>query len=234
MTGVNEGHRQRLRNRMLKEGLDNFQDHEILEFLLFQYIPRKDTNKIAHNLLKKFGSLGNVFNANPEQLMMVDGISQVTACNIAIIKEVWRRYKRDESFKISLSKLSSIIKYAQQLMDESGVERVVVVYVDGGTNFLFKDEFSSNNPQYVDVDIKEIIATSARLKAAGIVLFHCHPHGQCAPSQSDLAFTEKLYLALASIDNVLLDHIIFNSRSQFYSFHKERILEIIADKYKIQ
>ena len=52
MTGVNEGHRQRLRNRMLKEGLDNFQDHEILEFLLFQYIPRKDTNKIAHNLLK--------------------------------------------------------------------------------------------------------------------------------------------------------------------------------------
>ena len=98
--------------------------------------------------------------------MMVDGISQVTACNIAIIKEVWRRYKRDESFKISLSKLSSIIKYAQQLMDESDVERVVVVYVDGGTNFLFKDEFSSNNPQYVDVDIKEIIATSVRLKAA--------------------------------------------------------------------
>ena len=48
MANVNDGHRQRLRERMLKEGLENFQDHELLELLLFQSVPRKDTNKLAH------------------------------------------------------------------------------------------------------------------------------------------------------------------------------------------
>ena len=79
MAEVNKGHRQRMRERMMKEGLDGFADHEILELLLFQYIPRKDTNKIAHNLLDKFGGLVNVLNAAPEQLMLVDGVSEVTA-----------------------------------------------------------------------------------------------------------------------------------------------------------
>ena len=56
MAHENDGHRARLRERMMKEGLSNFQDHEVLELLLFQYLPYKDTNKIAHNLLSKFGN----------------------------------------------------------------------------------------------------------------------------------------------------------------------------------
>ena len=67
MANVNNGHRQRVRERMLKEGLDGFQDHEILELLLYQSIPRKDTNKIAHKLLLAFGNLSNVINASPNR-----------------------------------------------------------------------------------------------------------------------------------------------------------------------
>ena len=57
---VHDGHRQRLKERFCKEGLDNFDEHQVLELLLFYCIPRVDTNPIAHALLNRFGSLALV------------------------------------------------------------------------------------------------------------------------------------------------------------------------------
>ena len=50
------GHRIRLRERVRKEGLDNFQDYQVLEYALSFVLPYKDTNPIAHELIAKFGS----------------------------------------------------------------------------------------------------------------------------------------------------------------------------------
>ena len=231
MAHENNGHRSRLRERMLKEGLSNFQDHEVLELLLFQYLPYKDTNKIAHNLLQKFGSFAGVLNASPEQLMTVDGISQVTACNLAVLKEVFQRYRVSDAKKKTLSGLSSIIKYAQLLIAESYTERLVVVYVDHSTSFLYQEEFTSDSADEINVDSKKIVATAMRVNAAGVILFHCHVKGVCKPSAADVRFTEKLYFALASIDLVLLEHMIFNANGEYYSFFNEGEIKKISDKY---
>ena len=59
------GHRKRLRERFLKSGFKGFSEHEILELLLTLCIPRKDVKDLAKTLLKKFGSLRNVFDADP-------------------------------------------------------------------------------------------------------------------------------------------------------------------------
>lgn len=231
MDNVNEGHRSRLRNRMMKEGLSGFQDHEVLELLLFQYLPRRDTNKLAHDLINKFGSFANVLDASPEQLMSVKGISQTTACNLAMLKEVWQRYRQSAAQKLSLSKLSSIVKYSQKIIADSYVEKVVVVYVDNATNFLLSEEFSSDSAQSASVDLKKIISTAVRANAAGVILFHCHVHGVCKPSRDDLEFTEKLFFTLANLNIVLLEHIIFNDSGDYYSFYKENIIAELSKKY---
>lgn len=231
MAHENNGHRARLRERMLKEGLSSFQDHEVLEMLLFQYLPRQDTNKIAHRLLDKFGSFAGVLDASPEKLMMVDGISEVTACNIALLKEVWLRYKKSESTSISLNSLASIIKYAQLLIAESYTEKMVVVYVDQSTNFVYKEEFTSQSADSIDIDIKKIVITATRTNSAGIILFHCHPKGACDPSVADVVFTEKLYFTLASINIMLLEHIIFNASGNYFSFYKEGLIKDFSQKY---
>ena len=62
---IHGGHRQRLKKRFLDEGLDHFNEHQVLELLLFYCIPRQDTNPIAHALLQHFKSLENVMNASP-------------------------------------------------------------------------------------------------------------------------------------------------------------------------
>ena len=232
MAHENQGHRARLRARMQKEGLSSFQDHEVLELLLFQYLPYKDTNKIAHNLLAKFGNFAGVLNASPKQLMMLDGISEVTACNIAVLKEVWLRYKRSEAEKISLEGVKSIVEYANTLISESYTEKLVVVYVDNSTKFIYQDEFTSESTQQIQIDPKVILASALRVNAAGVMLFHCHVDGACQPSAEDMRFTEKLLIALASVNLVLLEHIIFNKKGEHYSFHQSGDIENISQRYK--
>ena len=74
---MHKEHRQRLRDRFLKEGLDNFDELYVLELLLFYCIPRVDTNPIAHRLLQHFGSLTAVLEANPEELEKIDPRMQI-------------------------------------------------------------------------------------------------------------------------------------------------------------
>ena len=231
MANVNEGHRARLRQRLMREGASGFQDHEILELLLFGSVPRKDTNKLAHTLLNKFGGFSGVLNASPEQLMSVKGVSEVTACNVAILKEVFHRYKIDEQNKSKLKGLASIIKYVQNAISDSFYERLVVVYVDGATTYLQQEEFSSESSQHVNVDIKKIVATAMRINAEGVLLFHCHSSGPCEPSDEDRRYTEKLYFALASVNIALLEHMIFNKNNETYSFHKQGIMTKLANKF---
>lgn len=232
MADENKGHRARLRERMMKEGLASFKDHEVLELLLFQSIPRRDTNKLAHRLLDQFGSLAGVLNATPDRLMMVKGVSEVTACNLAMLKEVWRRYKASEAETVALKGFNSIVDYAKKLMAESYTERLVAVYVDHDTRYLYRDVFTSDSNDSVSVDIKRIVSTAMRTGASGVILFHCHPHGLCSPSEADMEFTEKLTFALASIELSLLEHIIFNDSGKYYSFFCNKVMEKIQQKFK--
>ena len=71
---MHEGHRSRLKNRFLEEGLDGFEDHQILELLLFYAIPRRDTNELAHTLISKYGSLSGVLEADPKDLAKTSGL----------------------------------------------------------------------------------------------------------------------------------------------------------------
>ena len=231
MANVNEGHRARLRQRMMKEGLNGFQDHEVLEFLLFQSIPRKNTNRLAHELINKFGSLANVLDATPDQLMSVNGISEVTACNLSVLNEVFLRCRRSAADKKELSKLSSVLQYAQAILSESNRERLIVVYVDSATSFLSRDEYTSDSSFEINIDVKTIVTNATNINAGGVLLFHCHGNGPCTPSQADFAFTQKLFDTLANLNIMLLEHIIFNNRDEFYSFHREHQIEALIKRY---
>lgn len=232
MAHENNGHRERLRARMMKEGLEGFQDHEVLELLLFQYLPRKDTNKIAHNLLSKFGSFYGVLNASPDKLMTVEGISEVTACNLSMLKEVFVRYRRSQAQTFNLGSMTSIIKYAHKIMEDNYCEQLVVVYVDHATNYLLREEFTSHSTDKVNVEIKQIVSAAMRTNAAGVVLFHCHVKGVCQPSKADVDFTQQLISVLAPLDIVVLEHMIFNNNNELYSFYKEGLLQQLSANYK--
>ena len=71
-----QGHRERIKEKFLKNGIDGFAEYEILELLLTYCIPRKDTKPIAKELLNKFKSLDNVFKADFDKLSAIDGLGK--------------------------------------------------------------------------------------------------------------------------------------------------------------
>ena len=73
---LHANHRGRVRTRFVNDGfsLDKFEDHQVLEYLLFHVIPRIDTNELAHRLLDRFGSFRDVLDAKHEDLITVEGI----------------------------------------------------------------------------------------------------------------------------------------------------------------
>ena len=89
------GHRNRMKNRFLKTGLDSFESHEALEFLLFYAIPKKDTNELAHELIKKFGSFAGVLDAPYEVLLKTKGVGSHTAILLKQIPQLFRLYFQD-------------------------------------------------------------------------------------------------------------------------------------------
>lgn len=85
---LHAGHRSRVRRRFLTGGLDSFQDHEVLELLLFYAVPRRDVNEMAHMLMDRFGSLSGVLDAPEDELCTIPGVGPGIAHFLNLIPEV--------------------------------------------------------------------------------------------------------------------------------------------------
>ena len=108
----------------------------------------------------------------------------------------------------------------------------MVVDVDGATNFITREVFNPTRTQEGKFDLKKMVASAVGATASGVLLFHCHVGGMCLPSEADISFTEKMYVTLANLNIVLLEHIIFNNKGDYYSFFKEKVMSDIANRYK--
>ena len=81
-----KNHRFRMYERFSADGFNNYRPHEVLEQLLFESIPRVNTNPIGHELIDRFGSVMNVLDANPDELVKINGIGRKTAEFIVSVK----------------------------------------------------------------------------------------------------------------------------------------------------
>ena len=225
------GHRKRLRERAINGDLDSYQTHEIVEMMLYQANKRCDTNGIAHALLKKFGSLTGIINADVSELMSVKGVGENTAGIIKNYLAVFRRYKLEMiKNKKRLMTFTEVFNYAHTLLEESAREELVVICLDGSHEILnVKTWLGSVNK--INVLAREIVGFCYASKGVGVILAHSHPGAGARPSNDDLAFTKILHSALRSIDVSLLEHIIIG-KDEYFSFHKQDLLLKYNEEYQ--
>ena len=207
--GLHDGHRNRVKNRFLNEGLTNFEDHNVLELLLFYSIPRSDTNEIAHELLNKFGSLHGVFEAGMEDLMSVNGISRHSAVLIKMIPELFVVYGRDKVRDIQ--KINSSDDAKQFFIPRfygKVREEVQLVLLDDKMNIIKWVKIYEGSVNSANVPIRKIVEIAIENRATNVIIAHNHPTGLILPSKDDLRATAKVREALALVDIKLLDHVI--------------------------
>lgn len=137
--GLHDGHRQRKRERFLKQGADGLADHEVLELLLYYAIPRRDTNELAHRLIQHFGTLDAVFQAPPEALMQVSGIGENAAVLLNLVPAAQRCARRSVSAERILNSVERCGAYFMDLLDGQRRELLYQVCLDGKGNIMDKD-----------------------------------------------------------------------------------------------
>ena len=221
------GHRSRVRERFLKEGLENFADHNVLEMLLFYAIPRGDTNNVAHALIDRFGSLSAVFDARIEDLCQVDGIGESSAILIKMMPQLFRKYEKDKLKErdMVLNSAELVAKYASKHFKGYTEERLYLMCLDSMCNLLCFKEISNGNMNRTPVDLGLIAKIAFENKATNLILVHNHPSGIMAPSKADVDVTTKVEQMIHDLGMRLSDHIIIGNGDDYFSFRK-------SEKYK--
>ncbi len=208
--GIHDGHRDRVRDRFLSEGLEGFRDHQVMELLLFYGIPRKDTNEVAHKLIDRFDSFSGVFDATYDSLVEC-GLSKTCASFIKLIPAVCSRYyvdkykSKNKTTQINSDNIGECVLPYFIGKDE---EQVLLILLDPKGNRLFCDIISSGAFSAAELNFRKIMQLCVKYKAYGAVLAHNHPSGLALPSEQDIRVTKKLKSSLASIDVRLMDHLI--------------------------
>ena len=203
------GHRQRLKNRFLEEGLEHFDDHQVLELLLFYCIPRQDTNPIAHALLDHFGSLSQVMEAPPSELQKIPGMGEASAAFLSLINSFTRYYQVNRaSSLVILNTLEQCGSYLMPFFYGRRNETVYLLCLDAKCKVLCCKEVGEGSVNSASVPIRRIVEMALGANATSAILAHNHPSGLAFPSDEDQLTTRQLAIALAAVDITLVDHMI--------------------------
>lgn len=217
---IHAGHRERMRSRFLKKGINGFNDHEILEFLLYYVYSQKNTNPIGHELIKKFNTLESVFSATYEELCSVDGVGPAGAVLIMMISQLRNRIGISTAPKIRLANQSDAGEFCLSQLKDLTVERMILISLKSTKDVIAVDIISEGGPNSSSVDVRKIVETAMLRKASAVIIAHNHPGDSTHPSASDIAVTAKIISVLEGIDIDVIDHIICSNNS--YSSMSER------------
>ena len=193
MGGVHDGHRARMKKKLLESGEQSFADHELLEVLLYYAIPRRDTNELAHRLMEQFGSLQGVLSASPQELACVQGMGEHAA--------------QDTKEKI-LNSVDKCGEYFTALLGGSRKEMLWQVCLDGKGKVLSSRCLAEGDVSMAAVSVRQVVEYALRAGAVGVVLAHNHPSGVALPSREDISTTRYIRDALRTMNIQLVDHIV--------------------------
>ena len=218
------GHRARLRERFVKSGASALPDYELVELLLFNSMPRRDVKPIAKALIKKFGSLGAILDADINEISSVDGMGEVAAINMKVVRETATRMLGQEIMdKPVLGNWQALLDYCRVSMGGSKIEQFRILFLNR-KNVLIADELQqSGTVDHTPVYPREVIKRALGLEASALILVHNHPSGDTTPSKPDIEMTMEIQDAGQKLGIALHDHIIV-STNDYTSFKSEGLL----------
>ena len=225
---VHKGHRQRLKNEILSyDDAAKIPPEKLLEMLLFYGIPQKDTAYIARDMLKRFGGLAGVFEADIDSLTEVKGMTRNAASLIKLMRPIGRAYllaKYDEN--VTLKTFEEIGRYIQVKFFNLQAEAFCILCLNRLGEVIYFELISDGGIDSVGVSTRLIVEKVLKTKATAVVIAHNHPGAIALPSAQDIVITEQIALALASVDVNLVDHIILSDDDYVSMAQSERFSQI--------
>ena len=205
-----EGHRGRMKERFLANGLNGFSDHEILELLLYYAIPYRDTNPLAHELVARYGSWTQAVCADHRDLLEVPGVTPHVATLLTLVGQAAIRYYRDIAAGkvVQLYDTKRMVAYLIPWFLGEKDESVVLVSLDNKRKVLNATRIFEGSVNSAQFNVRLAVQQALRDNATQVVLAHNHPNGFCFPSDADITTTRYLAQVLRPLDIRIIDHLI--------------------------
>lgn len=169
------GHRERVKNRFLREGLSPFVDYEVLELLLFFVIPRRDTKGMAHALIHRFSSLGGVLRAPAEQLCETPGIGARTAAYLRALlpfaKSVLEREETCDTLDTDQRLKAFFVSYFANASSETQGS-VAAAYLNNNASVIASEMLPIFRFTEASVSVKHFAPSAFACGAASVALAH--------------------------------------------------------------
>lgn len=207
-----DDHRSRVRERVVRAGVEAVADDELLELLLLYSMEQVDTKPLARQLLQRFGTLGDVFAADPEQLREF-AIDPATLIHFKAMREVGRRLaERKVKDMPVLTNWQQLIDYCHVALAHEKTEQFRIFFLDR-KNVLIADEIQQRGTvDHTPVYPREVVKRALTLNASALILVHNHPSGDPKPSRDDIEMTREVKAAAAALGIVIHDHLVIGRK----------------------
>jgi DNA repair protein RadC len=219
-----EGHRARMRARLLTAGPDSLADHEMLEMLLHVALPRRDTKPIARALLESHGSFARAIAAAPQDLRATEGLGDAGIAALKLAHAAALRLLRAEVLgQQVLNNWDRLMAYLNAVLSRERIEQFRVLFLDNRNRLLADEAQGRGTVNHTPVYPREVVKRALELQASAMILVHNHPSGDPEPSADDIAMTREVKVAATALSIVLHDHVIVGNGC-WLSFRREGLL----------
>lgn len=199
----------RPREKMLAKGAAALSDAELLAIFLRTGMKGKSAVDLARQLLKEFGSIGEVFGASREAFCAVPGLGSAKYAQFQASFEMAKRALACEmKVRVNLSSPDAVRDYLRLQLQHREVEVFVGLFLDAQNRVVGVEELFSGTLTQTSVFPREVVRRALHHNAAGVIFAHNHPSGVAEPSRADEMLTQALKQALALVDVRVLDHFI--------------------------
>jgi DNA repair protein RadC len=203
------GHRQRLKDRFLAGGRSAIADYELLELVLFNAIPLRDTKVLAKTLLERFGSFAAVVNAPEPRLREIKGVKDAVITQLRLLQAATLELKRTEMIeKPVLSSWSQVLDYCKAAMAHATREQFRILFLDKKNRIIADEVQGQGTVDHTPVYVREVVKRALELSSTAVILVHNHPSGDPTPSRADVDMTKLIIEAAKPLGIAVHDHII--------------------------
>jgi DNA repair protein RadC len=197
------------RNHLRTGSAELLSDAELLAVLFQRGTQQQAAMELAEKLLRRFGGLRPMLQAQSQQLSEFHGIGNVRLAILKTLPELAKRY-----FEASLPKGQAIRSpadteaFLMAKLRDLPHELFCCLYLDNRHRIILFDELFRGTIDGTSVYPREVVKQALSVNAAAVIVAHNHPSGMAEPSQADERITRRLKSALELVDIRLLDHLV--------------------------
>jgi DNA repair protein RadC len=214
----------RLQEKFVRDGLQNFNDREIIELLLSLVVPARQAKWLALKCIDTFKSLGAFLQASPEELTRI-GLSPACVFCVAMLHRLPIKVLQEKIREKSIYESpQDVFDYLYYSMRDLKKEVFKAIHLNAQYQIINIFDLFEGTSNRIAIRARDVIENAIENKTRYLIFVHNHPSGDPTPGRNDRQLTRDLVYIGNILQIEVLDHIIIGN-NRFFSFAREKIIE---------